>query len=77
MDKDKFKEVIYGPYADSWKILKILQYEGGFTEDKANEYWQAVEDFQKKYEGNRFAIFMRENVLLHADNVIVRMNEGE
>lgn len=77
MKTEVFKQKIYGPYADCWKVLKLLQFagEGGFTQEQVNEYWEAVEKFQNDNQGNEFAEFMRKNVLLHADNIIVRMNE--
>lgn len=77
MTEGVFKEKIYGPYAETWKILKLLQYagEGGFSMNQVEDYWKAVEKFANDYQGNEFADFMRRNVLLHADNVIVKMNE--
>jgi len=79
MSTEDFKEKIYGPYGECWKILKILQHvgEGGFKCEDADKYWKAVEEYEEKYKGNNFADFMYRNVLLHADNIIVRMNEGE
>lgn len=78
METEKFKEVVYGPYGDTWKILKLLQHvgEGDFKYEDAEEYWKAVAEFEEKYKNNKFADFMVRNVLSHADNIIIRMNEG-
>lgn len=77
MNSNEFKEKIYGPYSDTWKIVKLLQYagDGGFKEEQVDEYWKAVERFGNDYQGNEFAEFMKKSVLLHADTIIVRMNE--
>jgi len=79
MNNGEFKEKIYGPYGEVWKILKLLQFagEGGFKLEQAEDYWKAVEQFTKEYDGNAFADFMYRNVLLHADNIIVKLNEGD
>lgn len=78
MDENTFRDKIYGPYSETWKIIKILQFAGcgGFSLDQVEDYWKAVEKFTHDYEGNEFAEFLHRNILLHADNVIVKMNEG-
>lgn len=78
MKDETFREKVYGPYLETWKILKLLQFagEGGFSAEQVKDYWEAVEYFTTKYDGNEFAQFMKDNVLLHADNVIVKLNEG-
>lgn len=76
MEGSKFTEVIYGPYGDAWKILKIL----ALAEDNnpqlkevLEHYMKEVGTFQEKYKGNEFAQ-MLSRFLMDADNVIMRMN---
>jgi hypothetical protein len=43
--------------------------------EQVTEYWKAVEEFEKEFAGNEFARFLLNSVLIHADTVIIRMNE--
>lgn len=78
MDDNTFKVKIYGPYSETWKIVKLLQFAGvgGFKREQVEDYWNAVDKFEHDYSGNKFAELLLKNVLLRADDVIIRMNEG-
>lgn len=54
MEDQRFKEVIYGPYNEGWKIIKLLQH---CTEHEGDwDKWYAEFDrFCKAYPGNKFA----------------------
>lgn len=75
MNTDKFKEKIYGPYLDAWKIIKLLQY---CTEHEGN--WDAFAKehrrFYKAYPDNKFADDLF-NFLMTAAEDIRDMNEEE
>lgn len=74
MTDTKFKEVIYGPYLDVWKIIKILQHASDDNPELFLEYMDQVQKFEEAYQGNEFAEFLRRAVLLRADDVIAKMN---
>lgn len=75
MTENTFKEKIYGPYLDAWKIIKILQ-EAYKKPELFNEYMDKVQEFADQYTGNEFAELLRSKLLLSADDVITRMNEA-
>ena len=79
MDDNTFKVKIYGPYSETWKIVKLLQFAGvgGFRMEQVDDYWQAVDRFEHEFAGNKFAELLLNSVLLHADNIIIRLNEEE
>lgn len=77
MTDTKFKEVIYGPYLDVWKIIKILQHASDNKPELFLEYMNEVEKFENAYQGNEFAEFLRRAVLLRADDVIAKLNRED
>jgi hypothetical protein len=77
MTDTKFKEVIYGPYLDVWKIIKILQHASDDNPELFLEYMNKVEKFENAYQGNEFADFLRKAVLLRADDVIAKINRED
>lgn len=72
MDAKTFKEKIYEPYYESWKIIKILQ-EAYNKPELFNEYIEQVQKYADKYAGNEFAELLRSKLLLNADDVISKM----
>ena len=77
METKEFKEKIYGPYNEAWKVIKIIQYAGQGKEDDATwqEYMTAIDTFAKKFKDNRF----KDNLvmmLLEAGDTIAKMNGG-
>lgn len=79
MDDNTFKVKIYGPYSEAWKIVKLLRFAGvgGFRMEQVDDYWQAVDRFEKQFAGNKFAELLLNSVLLHVDDIIIRLNEEE
>ena len=77
MTDTKFKEVIYGPYLEVWKIIKILQHASDDKPELFLEYMNEVEKFGDTYEGNAFAEFLRKAILLRADDVIAKLNRED
>ena len=83
MTDEKFKEVIYKPYLDTWKMLKLLQHAYKRLEDpeldKANDaiwaqFKREAERLKKVYPGNPFVDNLQA-LLYSADEVISRMNQ--
>ena len=57
MNDKVFKEKVYGPYSDVWKILKVIQYAGQTSEDdeKWEMYMREIDRFTEKYKDNELA----------------------
>lgn len=75
MTNSDFKEKIYGPYLDAWKVLKILQELDnlGQLKEVTDRYLKKCQEFDDTYKNNEFAQMLRKNMLLRADDVIVKM----
>ena len=78
MNEQKFKEKVYGPYGEAWKIIKLLS----VAEDKSPDlqeiltnYISEVGKFKEKYADNEFALALYD-LLLNADTKIMRMNRA-
>lgn len=78
MEEKKFKEKIYGPYGEAWKIIKLLS----VAEDDNPElqkvlthYIDEVGKFKERYADNEFALALYD-LLLQADTKIMRMNRA-
>lgn len=83
MTDEKFKEVIYKPYLETWKVLKLLQHAYKRLDDpeldKANDaIWEQFKReairLEKTYPGNPFVAELLK-LLFTADEVISRMNQ--
>jgi len=78
METEGFKEKIYGPYSDAWKILKMIQFAG--QNEKDDELWQSymkeIDRFSKENEGNVFATETLVRMLIDAGDNIAKMNGG-
>ena len=77
METQEFKQKIYAPYTDAWKILKIVQTAGQTPKDDPvwEMYMREIDRLSKKYKGNPFV----ENLitmLLDAGDSIAKMNRG-
>lgn len=75
MDAKTFREKIYEPYYESWKIIKILQ-EAYNKPELFTKYIDEVQQYADKYAGNEFAELLRKQLLLNADDVISKMERG-
>lgn len=75
MEDQRFREVIYGPYGEGWKIIKLLQH---CTEHSGDwDKWYAEYDrFCKAYPENKFAYDLG-SFLLDAAEDIKKMNGEE
>ena len=77
MDEKTFKEKIYGPYSEAWKIIKILQHASDDNPEVFDEYMNRLQEFEDAYKDNEFAELIRKALLLRADDIIYRMNRRE
>jgi len=77
MDRAQWRQKVYGPYMDIWKIIKILQHASNDKPELFLEYMNEVEKFENAYQGNEFAEFLRRAVLLRADDVIAKLNRED
>lgn len=77
MDDKEWRQKIYGPYNDAWKIIKILQQASDDNPELFLEYMEKVQEFDDAYKGNEFADLIRRKLLLGADDVIARINREE
>lgn len=78
MNTEEFKEKIYGPYSEAWKILKMIQFAGQTAKD--DELWQKymneIDRFSKENDKNAFAKETLVRMLLDAGGDIAKMNGG-
>ena len=77
MDGKKFTEVIYGPYGDAWKVIKILAQadeNNPKLADVLENYMSEIDKFAEKYQGNEFAKLLYK-MLLKADDVVMEINK--
>lgn len=77
MDKKEWRQKVYGPYLDVWKIIKILQHASDDKPELFLEYMNEVQKFADAYQGNEFADFLRKAVLLRANDVIAKLNRED
>lgn len=78
MTENRFKEVIYGPYKEAWKVIKILQEatdDNPQLSDVLNHYMKEIDTFTEKYEGNEFAALLRK-MMLSADDTVMKIGRG-
>lgn len=78
MTETKFKEVIYGPYKETWTIIKILQEaedDNPALKEVLHHYMDEVENFKEKYENNAFAQELYK-LLLNTDDTVMRMDRA-
>lgn len=74
MNDSKWRQNVFGPYVDAWKIIKILQ-EAYNKPHLFSQYIDEVQRFADQYTGNEFAELLRAKLLLNADDVISKMEE--
>ena len=76
MNDGEFREKIYGPYSESWKLIKLLQYcSRTNNHENWNKFGDEVDRFSKTADNpfkERLARF-----LLDCAEDIATMNEGE
>lgn len=76
MNEAEFKEKVYAPYKEAWKILKMIEFAG--THEADDETWQKymkeIDRFCKSNEGNHFAQETLVRMLIDAGDDIAKMN---
>ena len=78
MEASKFTEVIYGPYGDAWKIIKLLalaEDSNPKLQEVLTNYMSEIDKFTEKYEGTEFAGLLRK-MMLSADDTVMRMGRA-
>lgn len=77
METEVFKQKIYGPYSEAWKILKLIQFAGSSADndEKWQMYMREIDRFDKKYGDNRFKDTLVK-MLIEAGDDIAKMNKG-
>lgn len=77
MDDAKFREKIFGPYNDTWKILKLIQYADQTSDSDAQwqRYMKEIDRLNATYPNNPFAQRLI-RLLLDAGDDIAKMNGG-
>lgn len=76
METEVFKEQVYKPFNDAWKILKMIQYAGQSSDDqeKWNMFIREIDRFAAEYKDNYFAKETLVRMLMDAGNDIAKMN---
>ena len=84
MDDKVFKEKVYGPYSDVWKILKLIQYAGQSEADqeKWDMYMREIDRYTEKYKDNELAQGLISFLVGHDDfkgagDIIAKLNGGK
>lgn len=75
MNEATFKEQIYSPYLETWKILKLIQYADQTADSDAQwqRYMKEIDRLSKTYPDNKFVEKLI-TLLLDAGDVIAKMN---
>ena len=83
MDDKTWREKIYGPYTDAWKIIKIIQYAGQSKKDEEtwNMYIKEIDRYIENYKDNELAQGLIAFIVGHdnfsgAGDIIARLNRG-
>ena len=75
MKEEVFKQKIYGPYGEAWKVIKILaeaEDDNPALGEVLNHYTSEIDKFSEKYKDNEFAQALR-SMLLKSDDIVMRM----
>ena len=75
MNNEKWKQTIYEPYLETWKIIKLIQYadQTPEQEEQWNRYIREIDRLNKTYPDNPFAQNLI-RLLLEAGDSIAKMN---
>ena len=79
MEAQTFKEKIYGPYGEAWKVIKILweaEDDNPDLTEVLKHYCAEAKKFSEKYKDNEFAQLLLK-VVWGSDTVIMRMDRNE
>ena len=77
MDDKQFRAKIYGPYSDTWKILKLIQYADQTADSDAQwqRYVKEIDRLRTVYPDNPFVERLI-RLLYDAGEDIAKMNGG-
>ena len=75
MNNEKWKQTIYEPFLETWKIIKLIQYadQTPAQEEQWNRYVKEIDRLDKSYPDNPFAQNLI-RLLLEAGDSIAKMN---
>lgn len=78
MNSNEFRQKIYGPYHDIWKLIKIIEFAGPDDDEIWNKYMEGISAFQTAYprtnkDGTYEGFLM--SALLEAADIIAKENK--
>lgn len=75
MNNEKWKQTIYEPFLETWKIIKLIQYadQTPAQEEQWKRYVKEIDRLDKTYPNNPFAQNLI-RLLLDAGDSIAKMN---
>lgn len=78
MNNEKWKQTIYEPYLEAWKILKLIQYadQTSDSDEQWQRYMKEIDRLAAAYPDNKFAEKLI-TLLLDAGDVIAKDNRKE
>lgn len=78
MTEEKFKQEIYAPYVEAWKILKLIQYadQTSDSDEQWQRYMREIDRLQKTYPDNKF-VEQLITLLLNAGDIIAKENRKQ
>ena len=78
MNDTTWKQNIYEPYLETWKIIKLIQYadQTDDAQEQWNRYVREIDRLDKKYPDNKF-VYGLVRLLVDAGDAIAKMNEVE
>lgn len=78
MNNEKWKQTIYEPYLEAWKILKLILYadQTSDSDEQWQRYSKEIDRLSKTYPGNKFVEELI-TLLLNAGDVIAKENRRE
>lgn len=86
MNNSEWRQKIYGPYADFWKVLRIIQHGLNKVKDDPkleadndalwDRYAKAAEEYCEAYKNNSFAEDLGK-MLYKYDDIIAKINQKE
>lgn len=78
MNNEKWKQTIYEPYLEAWKILKLIQYadQTSDSDEQWQRYMREIDRLQKTYPDNKF-VEQLITLLLNAGDIIAKENRKQ
>lgn len=78
MNNEKWKQTIYEPYLEAWKILKLIQYadQTSNSDEQWQRYMREIDRLQKTYPDNKF-VEQLITLLLNAGDIIAKENRKQ